>query len=62
MKCTININMDNSAFGDNKADELQRILHELANDIACSTIEENTYDSFSIRDINGNKIGECIIE
>jgi hypothetical protein len=60
MNCTIKINMDNSAFDDSKADELQRILHELANDIACNTIEE--YDSFSIRDINGNKIGECIIE
>ena len=54
--------MDNSAFDDNKADELQRILHELANNIACNTIGENTHNSFSIHDINGNKIGECIIE
>ena len=62
MNCTININMDNSAFDDNKADELQRILHELANNIACNTIGENTHNTFSIHDINGNKIGECIIE
>jgi len=41
---------DNAAFADNKDQEVQRILNDIANDVLLKN--EGT-----IRDINGNKIG-----
>lgn len=57
MHATIKINMDNSAFEDNPAIELQRILSELANGLCIvhGGMEE------SLRDINGNKVGNIKI-
>lgn len=57
MKLTITINMDNAAF-DEPGPELSRILRDLANryhDTACD-------DYHSITDINGNTVGEAVIE
>ena len=58
MNVTLKINADNAAFELNAGQELSRILME----ISCN---ENLQDwngtqefSLSIRDINGNKIGE----
>ena len=60
MKLIITIKMDNAAFEDQgKEYEVSRILQRLAGDIATSAITE--IDGLSLRDLNGNTIGECAI-
>lgn len=59
MNCTIKINMDNSAFDDNPEYELARILKDLSARIE-NTVRKPLF--YVIRDINGNKVSECIIE
>ena len=50
---TIEISTSNAAFdGDNKADEIARILHDLAD-----RFDEGDTD-LTILDINGNKVGQ----
>lgn len=67
MKVKIEINCDNAAFhwgnGEVRSrnsiatgDELARILQELANKIKNQEISVG--DSYSLRDINGNRVGE----
>jgi len=69
MNCKININMDNEAFSENQEYELARILRALAHRIEHSPLQYITNrkthlkrSEQSLYDINGNKIGECIIE
>jgi hypothetical protein len=69
MNCKININMDNEAFSENQEYELARILRALAHRIEHGPLQyipnKRTYLKTSVQplfDINGNKIGECIIE
>jgi hypothetical protein len=59
MNCKININMDNEAFSENPEYELARILKDLSARIE-NTVRKPPF--YVIRDINGNKVGECIIE
>ena len=58
MNATIKVKMDNAAFGDDPTAELARILRALA-----GRIDEgvNLDEDYSLRDVNGNRVGECII-
>jgi len=56
MKCTIEINMNNSAFEDDPNGELARILNNLSKSLAVGPIP------YSIWDINGNRVGQMVIE
>ena len=56
MTFTLQISMDNAAFDQNVEGELTRILHKLANDV------NNMENEYTIRDINGNKIGVAEIK
>lgn len=56
MKATIQIQMDNAAFDDEPATELARILRKLAEKIEQGSDREN------LRDHNGNRVGEFLIE
>jgi hypothetical protein len=49
----ITINTDNAAFED--GDELPRILRRLADTIGHEDL--TTFDGWSLRDVNGNKVG-----
>lgn len=55
MKCVVNIELENAAFDD--AQELPRILRELAGQIA--RIGELEPGTWPLRDINGNRVGEA---
>ena len=50
------IETDNAAFADQPATELARILRALAD-----RIERDPESYIPLRDINGNKVGECRI-
>lgn len=56
MKATLTISMDNAAFGDDPAAELARILRDLAD-----RVERVNPENISVRDANGNKVGELTI-
>ena len=53
----ININMDNSAFGDCQGLMLAKILHNLAEMIDKQRIEKDF--SLPLWDVNGNKVGRA---
>lgn len=53
MHATIKIQMDNAAFSEGPATELARILRQLADDVEQGGSERET-----LRDYNGNKVGE----
>lgn len=58
MKFTLEINMDNAAFGDIYMEggvELSRIFVKIASEIQIETLDVGLSDD--IRDINGNKVG-----
>lgn len=59
MTLTINIACDNSAFDDHKEAEIGRILTEFAERLKTESIVIG--DTFHLRDINGNKVGEVIV-
>ena len=62
MDCKITINMDNDAFEEFPQLELSRCLSDVINKINWINIEEIREEiSIIIKDINGNKIGKCII-
>lgn len=50
------IETENAAFDDEPATELARILRDLA-----KRIEHDPAPYIVLRDINGNKVGECTI-
>ena len=50
------IETDNAAFDDQPATELARILRDLA-----ARIESDPESYIVLRDVNGNKVGECTI-
>ena len=52
------INSDNDAFVDNEAAEVARILREMADDIAGSSV----YCEGNLTDVNGNKCGVFLFE
>lgn len=56
MTVTINLNCDNATFSEDAGSEIARILRELAD-----TFEQGLEpgDRARLRDINGNKVGEC---
>jgi len=60
MDLVLKINCDNAAFADNAEDEISRILHNAADEIAYR------FDSppfeIPLHDVNGNKVGTCKIE
>lgn len=60
MKATITIQMDNDAFTWNPAEELARILRELAARVTDNTILAGT--EMIARDINGNRVGSLVVE
>lgn len=55
---TITIDTDNAAFEDQPEYEVARILRELANGIEKGYIDDNS----SIRDRNGNTVGQLTTE
>lgn len=57
MNATIKVKMDNEAFTDDPTAELARILRALSDRLEGASPDE----SFPLRDLNGNKVGECII-
>jgi hypothetical protein len=52
------INSDNDAFVENEAAETARILREVADDIAASTV----YCEGNCRDNNGNTVGSFLFD
>ena len=57
-KLTIEIEMDNAAFDNNKAGEAWRILKELSSSCKLNQICQLKQD-VSLFDINGNKVGKA---
>jgi hypothetical protein len=59
----ITINTDNAAFGDNQAEEVARILYDLAEEFNMSdgSIFNNLPSKINLRNYNGNHVGECKI-
>lgn len=53
-KYGITIRTDNAAFEDSPETEVARILRKLADDI-----EARGLDSYTLRDINGNRVGDA---
>lgn len=51
----ISINIDNAAFGDEPGREVIRILHNIADHIT----DKGTERKYSLRDYNGNIVGEA---
>lgn len=60
MKAKITIEMDNSAFLDNPALELSRILSGFAGRLEKS--ERNPASYYCLYDTNGNNVGDVFIE
>lgn len=60
MTITITINTDNAAFEPEPADEVERILRRLANDVR-DIFQDVLEDGFSLRDINGNTVGSVTV-
>lgn len=58
MKLKIELTMDNAAF-DPVADEIQRILTNIGEDISNGTALCEIGDHETLRDINGNTVGEA---
>jgi hypothetical protein len=59
MKLTITIKMDNAAFESwQSGSEVARILTNLASSLAGRDLNRSE-DSFTLRDINGNVVGEA---
>lgn len=56
MDCMITVRMDNAAFADNPGGELVRILRKLAGKLEDKG--EVHEEGWSLRDINGNAVGE----
>lgn len=59
MQFKMTVNMDNAAFAEYPADELRRILQELAGEIGR---QGGLHNQTSLRDINGNICGSVEIE
>lgn len=59
MTVTINIACDNAAFTDDAGTEINRILQDLVKEIKRGEI--GIGDHMNLRDINGNKVGECSV-
>ena len=60
MKATLQINMDNAAFGERPATELARILRNMAQDVDEHCLQYAGDAVFAI-DINGNSVGKLEI-
>ena len=60
MKATLQINMDNAAFGERPATELARILRSMAQDVDGHCLQYAGDAAFAI-DINGNSVGKLEI-
>lgn len=58
MTLKIEINMDNDAFTARAGDEAARILRQIADRME----EPYAFDGFSIRDVNGNRVGKVNVE
>ena len=58
MTAKLTIKMDNAAFEEDAAGELSRILLDLSDSVNYGSWS----DPYIIRDINGNKVGELVIE
>ena len=62
MQASIEINMDNAAFGEDgieKANELRRILIKLADKL--DVIDTEDGEDLPIKDVNGNTVGRLCI-
>lgn len=59
MKFKVEINCDNAAFDDNPADEIGRLLHDLAVKAKRGHISISGYMSLPISDVNGNIVGRA---
>jgi len=55
---TLKINTDNAAFEDDPTAEVARILRALADRLVCASPDE----SYPLRDVNGNKVGEAVFK
>lgn len=62
MKAVIKIRMDNSAFSNNNAMELARVLKDLSFKMIENGNDLDVGDLFSVRDINGNRVGQLEIK
>lgn len=60
MKCIITIDCDNSAFADDPAPELERILLSLASRVGPHTQDDG--DRLEIHDANGNHVGQLVMK
>jgi hypothetical protein len=58
-KLTITISTENDAFTDDPRGELAGILEVLTKRLRYSGEEDNV---FILRDINGNRVGECVLQ
>jgi hypothetical protein len=63
MKLVITIEMDNAAFEDEPAQELEKMLSDVTDSISCN---QNIYDYKvghwdTLRDSNGNRVGSVDI-
>ena len=57
MEFKLSFNMDNAAFDGNPEVEVARILRKLADNVELTQV-----DNYSLRDANGNKIGQANIQ
>lgn len=57
MKINIKINLDNDAFAGNTSAEVNRIL-----DVCKDRIENIYFSNITLKDINGNIVGNMIME
>jgi hypothetical protein len=58
---TITINTDNDAFKESEGGEVARILHEIADEFAPDYLLNPDGESGTLKDTNGNKVGEYIV-
>ena len=57
MKVTIEIDCDSVAFEESVSAEVSRILQDLASYVAMTDMNEPFDRLFTLRDLNGNKVG-----
>jgi hypothetical protein len=61
MRLKIEIEMDGAAFEPDNGTEAARILRELADDMEGGIVATASGSSATLRDINGNRVGEATV-
>ena len=56
MRITISLETDNAAFGDNRLEEVARLVRQVANEVA------KGYTGAFLLDYNGNRVGSYIVK